>query len=412
MRLTPRTTLTSLIAFRMLDYHNINDADITELDLVAVDLHENQHQLSEELTVSGQRGKLTWLSGVFLFHETDRQPTLVRLGGPRLENLLDPDVSASSEAGFGQATVAIAPRLSVTGGLRYTSERKTIDNAGRLSTINTPVVVVPGSAYAYTDAISHSAWTPKVGLEVNASNHSLIYVSATRGFKSGGFNITSTQPGRGYAPEFAWSYEGGVKTGAADGRAWLSVAAFHTDYTNLQVQTPIRPGVIDISNAAAATINGVEIESAMQPSPAWRAGGHVAWLDAIYDRYIAIGAGGITGDAAGHRLNNAPEWSGRLWLEWNGRIVRAGTLRLRAESSWQSTVFFTPFNDAIQRQRGYGVLDASAELAPRHWWAVSLYGRNLTNQDYITGTFSTPPPAIGGRPGLPRQVGVQFTFQR
>jgi iron complex outermembrane receptor protein len=411
MRLTPKTTLTSLTAFRKLDYNVINDADITELELTAVDLHENQHQLSEEVTVSEQRGRLQWLGGLFLFGEHDQQPTTIRLGGSRLINFLNPEVEANSQAGFGQATLGVTRRVSVTGGLRYTRETKTIDNLGRLSTFDLPTLFLPG-AYSYSDAISHAAWTPKAGLEIQAGKQTLAYVSATRGFKSGGFNFTSPEPGRGYEPEWAWSYEGGVKTTLAEGRARLNVAVFQTDYTNLQVQTAIRPGVIDISNAAAATIRGIEFEGATTLSRAFRAGGHLAWLDATYDQYTAVGVGGVTGDVAGNRLNNAPLWSGRLWVEWSRNFGRMQTLSLRADSRWQSTVFFTPFNDLIQRQPSYGLVDVSGEFGPSRRWAVGLYARNLFNADFITGTFSSPIPAIGGRPGEPRQIGVQLVVRR
>ena len=238
----------------------MHDADITELDLTAVHLHEAQHQWSEEVTISQQRPGLSWIAGLFLFNEVDRQPTLVTLVEPQRYNLLNPEVEAGNEAVFGQATIDLTSRVSVTAGLRYSREHKTIDNAGQLSTIDLPVTLVPGSAYSYTDAISHTAWTPKFGLEFRARENAFVYVSATRGFKSGGFNFTSPEAGRGYAPEWAWSYEGGLKTIVAGGRANISVAAFHTDYTDLQVQTAIRPGVIDISNAAEATIRGVELE--------------------------------------------------------------------------------------------------------------------------------------------------------
>ena len=274
------------------------------------------------------------------------------------------------------------------------------------------MTIVPGTAYSYTDAISHTAWTPKIGLDMRLGDASVAYASATRGFKSGGFNLTSPEAGRGYAPEWAWSYEGGLKTTVASGRARLNVAAFQTNYSDLQVQAAIRPGVIDISNAAEATIRGVEFEGAARLARAVRAGGYVAWLDATYDRYIAVGVGGVTGNVAGNRLNNAPEWSGRLWLEWSGVIGRSRVVSLRADSRWQSTAFFTPFNDVIQRQRPYGLLDVSAEVGPDRRWSVMAYARNLTNEDYITGTFSSPPPAIGGRPGESRQVGVQLTLRR
>jgi len=87
-------------------------------------------------------------------------------------------------------------------------------------------------------------------------------------------------------------------------------------------------------------------------------GGHLAWLDATYDRYVALG------DIAGSRLNNAPEWSGRLARAEPERGP-ARDVSLRAASRWQSKVLFTPFNDAVQRQSPYGLLELSAELRRR-----------------------------------------------
>src|SRR6185312_9493109 len=99
-------------------------------DLTSVNLREMQHQVTEELTVSQQRARLTWVAGLFVLDDVDRQPTLVQLRGPRLENKLDPKVEANSTAGFGQATLDLTQRVSLTAGLRGTRERKTIDNAG------------------------------------------------------------------------------------------------------------------------------------------------------------------------------------------------------------------------------------------------------------------------------------------
>ena len=79
----------------------------------------------------------------------------------------------------------------------------------------------------------------------------------------------------------------------------------------------------------------------------------------------------------------------------------------------RTTVFFTPFNDTIQRQGPLGLLDVSAQFGPKHQrWSIGVYTRNLTNEDYITGTSAAPPHAIGGRPGAPRQVGVQLAIGR
>jgi iron complex outermembrane receptor protein len=411
--LTPSTTLVSLTAFRTLDFEFFVDADVSELNLLTTHQHELQHQLSEEITISHQSPRLTWVGGVFLFGEADRQNFWVDQPAAGFQVRLAPHVDASSRALFGQATVGLTPRLSATAGVRHTHEEKDIDNSGGRYSLDTPDQAVPGSVYDYTDSITHSAWTPKIGLEMTLPNRSMTYLSATRGFKSGGFNPSSTVVGRGYAPEWVWSYEGGWKGGLMGGRSRLDVSAFVMDYTNLQVQTPIGIGVFDIRNAAAATIRGVEIENTSRLGRGVEAGGHITWLDATYDQYVAVSNSGVTGDAAGNRLNNAPEWSGRFWIEWIGDIGRSGRLSIAADAMSQSTVFYTPFNDDIQRQGPYGLLGGRVEYGPGdRRWSVGAYARNLTNTDYVTATFGTPPNAYAGRPGPSRQLAIEFTVRR
>ena len=88
-------------------------------------------------------------------------------------------------------------------------------------------------------------------------------------------------------------------------------------------------------------------------------------------------------------------------------------MSLRADATGRTTAFFTPFNDDVQRQSPLALLDLSAEFGPTHRrWFVAAFARNLTNEDYITGSVGTPPPAIGGRPGDVRQLGVQLGIGR
>jgi iron complex outermembrane receptor protein len=411
--LTTSMRLTSLSAYRKMDFDVTVDGDISELDRDISNVHEIQHQISEEITVAAQHSRLTWIAGVFLFGESDWEPSFTRLPSYQLLYLFAPRVDAEASAAFGQTTVALTPRLSVTAGLRYTHERKTIDNSGGLFPDEATRGIPPVFSYDYNDAITDGAWTPKLGVEVRARDGLLAYASATRGFKSGGFNATSMEVGRGYGPEWAWSYEGGLKTVVRGGRTRVSLAAFFTDYTNLQVQTAITTAVLDVTNAAAATIQGLELEATTLLGHRVQAGGHLAWLDATYDRYMATGVGGVTGDAAGNRLNNSPEWSGRVWVDWTRALSRSISFSVRADSTWKTTAFFTPFNDRIQRQQPFGLLDVSAGFGPTHpRWSVSAFVRNLTNEVYITGSNGAPEPAIGGRPGDPRRVGIQLTIER
>jgi iron complex outermembrane receptor protein len=411
--MTPSTTLVSLTAARRLDNRTSLDSDITELDLTTFEQHESQHQLSQEITLSHQQAGLTWVAGVFLFSEDDDQRFLITQTPAQVESHLLPQVTATSRAVFGQATIRLTSRLSATAGLRYSHERKDIHNAGGRYRLDAPDTPVPGSVYSYSDSSTEDAWTPKLGLEMKLPHGAMTYVSATRGFKSGGFNPSSTAPGRGFAPEWAWSYEGGLKGAVMDGRSRFGLSAFVMDYTNLQVQATIQPGVLDIRNAASATIRGGEVENTTRFGHGIDAGGHLTWLDATYDHYVAVAVGGATGDVSGNRLNNAPEWAGRLWVQWSRDLGPSGRLSIAADLTAQSTVFYTPFNDAIQRQTPYALLGGRVEYGPAdRRWCVGAYARNLTSTDYIMATFGTSLAAFGGRPGASRQVAIDLTLRR
>jgi iron complex outermembrane recepter protein len=343
--------------------------------------------------------------GLFLFKDIDRQPTVTDLLAAGLVNRLNPIVRTESIAAFGQATIALGSRLSGIVGLRYTNDDKTMDNSGGSTTRGTTL-----SSFQYRDSAAAAAWTPKFGFNLQLREEAVAYASATRGFKSGGFNASAASAGRSFAPEWAWTSEVGVKASVLNKRVTLNGAAYFTDYTDLQVQTHVRPGVIDITNAATASIRGIEVESQVQPAPGWSAGGHVAWLDARYDRYTAVGPDGSPIDAAGRRLSNAPEWSGRAWLEYARPFRHVGVFSLFLDVVSQSTVFFTPLNDRIQQQRSHSLVSANITIRPRPHWSVGVYARNVTDTDYITGTIGSLLPAIAGRPGEPRQVGVQLTL--
>jgi iron complex outermembrane receptor protein len=140
--------------------------------------------------------------------------------------------------------------------------------------------------------------------------------------------------------------------------------------------------------------------------------GNVSWLEATYDRYVATVPGGTTFDAAGNRLNNAPEWSGSGSAVYEFATGGIGTASVRGDVSWQSRVFFTPLNDAIETQRSYGLVHLRGGFEPRSQrWELAVYVRNLANTGYITGTANVPLTAITSRPGEPRQWGTQFTVR-
>jgi iron complex outermembrane receptor protein len=358
---------------------------------------------------------VTWIGGVFFFDEHNQGEVEITFY-PAVQ--IRPFARNGVKAGavFGQATYSLTRRLSVTGGVRYTNEQKDLANTGGRYQPGTAILVDPTTFYDYVDDATYQAWTPKSSMQMQVSSDTFVYFSATRGFKSGGFN--QFDPGapeseRVFSPEFAWSFEGGLKRTMAGGRARVNTAVFFNDYRDLQVQSFLRPAVIHISNAGSATIRGIEVEAAVEAARGLLLAAHVSWLDATYDRYLVRGPGDSTSDAAGHRLNNAPEWSGSGSAVYDFALGRAGTASVRGDVTRQSRVFFTPANDAIETQHAYGLLHLRAGFEPRNRrWEIAVYVRNLGNQGYITGTANVPLPAITGRPGEPRHWGTQFTIRR
>jgi iron complex outermembrane receptor protein len=413
LHLSDTMMLTSLTARRSADYRALVDLDLIDRPLQSLDVVDTQRQVSQELTVAGRTPRFSWVGGAFVLDEHVDGPVLITLYGPGLQRRPHATFDTNAWALFGEATYQLPRRVSVTGGLRYSSEAKYLTNTGGTYRLGTTDLADPASFYAFTDDATFDAWTPRVSVQAPLAPTAFVYVSASRGFKSGGFNPSWPAPGRPFRPEFAWSYEGGLKSTLAGGRVQANAAVFHNDYRDLQVQSVITAGLLDITNAASATVRGVEVEATAAAAKGVQVSAQLAWLDATYDEYTAVGEGGLTRDVAGHRLSNAPAWSGGGAAVWEVGMGSRGLVSMRADVSWQSRVYFSPFNDRIQTQEPYALAHVRAAYGPRHHaWELAVFVRNLGNRGYITGAFTAPVTAIGGRPGEPRQWGTQVTLRR
>jgi iron complex outermembrane receptor protein len=388
-------TLTSLTAYRNTDLRVFSDSDTTENEVATARVPDRQLWISQELTLTGRTARLTWISGVSAFDAQNRGGIDLTLYRPPMSQLIRTrsTIDASAWAVFGQAGYRLSERISLTGGLRYSDEQEhaTIKN---------------GSAPINFDSTSDHAWTPQASIELRAARNTFVYVSATRGYKSGGVNITD--PDNPFRPEFAWSYETGVKRTFAGGGSRVNAALFYIDYTNLQVSSFASPGVIVVSNTGHATSKGLEIEGATTLGRSLQFVGMFSWLDAAYGRYALGGE-----DASGNRLRNAPEWSGSASAIYEMQTARGGRLTTRGDVAWQSRVFFTPLEDAIHSQPAFSLVHLRTAFEPRsRRWELAVYLRNVGRQEYVTTTWdATGGLAISGRPGEPRHWGTQFTIR-
>ncbi|HEY0943530.1 MAG TPA: TonB-dependent receptor [Steroidobacter sp.] len=412
-RLSDALTIKSLTAYRKSHLDSLGDSDATDVHRQETVQRENQDQLSEEINLTGTHGRLNYVAGLYYFDEHIDTFAAVTAFNVDRETNPSPSVDTEAWAGYAQGSYELTERFTATLGVRYTDEKKKFDQSLDVHTLSTGVSL-PTYPRHYLNEAHYKAWTPKFGLEFRLADDLLLYTSATRGFKSGGFNFSSGNAAQGFDPEMLWSYEIGFKSEFADRRVRLNGSAFYYDYTDLQVQSFLMPGVIDITNASNATVEGVELEFLARPLQGLDIGGSLTYLDATYADYpqapIPGTAPALTFDASGNYLNSSPKWSYTLFGQYEVHLADHGSVFVRGEYGWKDRQYFTVVNDDLQTMAGYDLINASVGYTSRdgHWQIVA-YGRNLADKQYLvsTGSFTAAP---SGTPGDPRNYGIRLSY--
>ena len=435
-------TLTSISAWKDYKSDFLFNTDGTEIDITRSNFKYDTEQLSQELRLASDGdGRWNWLVGAYWFDEQKEGGLgLVRASlVPARSFIIPSENDTEAWALFGEVGFDVTDRLKLTAGLRYSDERKDDFSAFGLVFdvlgLESPGPVTPVGA-PRSESDSWDAWTPKFGVDYRHTENLLYYFSATRGFKSGGYN--SLQPSNPpYDPEFIWAYEAGVKSELADDRVRLNVALFRYDYTDLQVSTFLN-NLTFITNAAEATVTGIELELTALPTPDLELGLAVSYLDAEYDEFLtAFGSTPCTPvppattctrplrpfDASGNRMVNAPEWKANATAQYTIALGDRGSLVLAGQLSYQDEVFFTQINEPEVGQDAITLVDARASwFSPGGRLELSAYGKNLSDEEYFHNGVrftSTSDPAkdvfqIGNALGYPapgRSWGVRATYR-
>ncbi|MEA3149272.1 MAG: iron complex outerrane recepter protein, partial [Gammaproteobacteria bacterium] len=286
-------------------------------------------------------------------------------------------------AGYAQGTYAFDNGLKLTAGGRYSDEHK--HTAGGQS----------GGAVLLTDD-KKKTWesvTYRFAADYRFNEKLLAYASASKGFKSGAFNVTSIDKNPAVNPETLYDYEVGVK---ADPFPWLRIdgSAYHYDYKNIQFYAyPQAAGLPILENAAAATLYGSELDVEMRPLKDLTLTGNIAWEHSRYDSfnsaqiYIAAPVAGekqISGNATGQPVIRTPKLSGNLGASYDFRLPRdSGQLTLASNVYHNSGYSFDPIG--VIKQPGYSVVGGSLTWAlPGGKWSAAAWAKNLADERYYT----------------------------
>jgi iron complex outermembrane receptor protein len=305
-------------------------------------------------------------------------------------------VYTEGKAIFGDWSWRLTPQFSVSTGLRYTDESKravVLNQAFANDSFSGTPIAVPAN-FDKTRSVTNTS--PRVSLEYKASKEIKLYTTASRGFKSGGYNIRANtlafpSSGRPFEDEKLDSIELGAKMVLDGGRLELNTAVFHNKYKNVQLsvftsytQANGQPGFFgDFTNAGKATVNGAEVEFVWTPSTAWRLSGNLATLDAKYDEYIDRGVN----VADQKKFSNTPKFQASLNIE-NNLPLAGGTLRSRLGLSHRSKVYPTTDLAEALSQDAYTLVSAGLIWEKDSRLSYFLQGSNLTNKAYKTDGYN------------------------
>ena len=386
---------------------------------------EDYNGYTQEIRLSSSLGdKARLITGLYYLYEgvdrTDSNTANSFLpGGPRsTRDVLDGKYTFFQEgvtenyAVFGELEYDLMPNLTLSVGARYTIDQKEFDNNAVAISFGPPGSVLAPAPLTEPHRISVSEeWaelTPRFALEWKASDDALIYGSITKGFKGGGWQgkaANAAAAATTYQPEFAWNYEVGAKTDWADGRVRLNLAAFYTDFTDLQVEQLDQVLLtLVISNAANAEIRGLEAEATVQLADGLQLWGVLSLLDTEYVNYV-VPATGVSND--GNKLQRTPDYQFNVGIDYTVPVSAGYALDLRVDYSYQDKIFWNPEN--TYDEPAIGLLDARIGFGPTDGsWEVAVWGKNLTDEIYRQSTL----PFLGdilSKFGPPATYGVQLS---
>lgn len=256
--------VSSITAYRQSRFRTEFDQDQTPTRGRVINILNKDKQFSQELQIQSiGSGPLTWLLGAYYFNASSAYPYYFQdLLGPAIganqitRNATVSEQGTDSIAGFAQATYRLTDRLSLTGGLRYTSEKRALEDASLTSTLTTGATIVQIPPTNLSARFNKLTW--RAVLDYQFSDAVLGYISANRGFKSGGYNtLNITLPS--FRPEVLDAYEAGLKTTLFDRRVRLNVAGYYYDYKDVQVQRA-SPAGTGTANGTNAELYGVDID--------------------------------------------------------------------------------------------------------------------------------------------------------
>ena len=438
----PAFVLTSVTAARFWNWWPANDSDYTPLSVVTASQNgDYQRQFSQELRIaSSGTNRVDYTGGLYLFREEIKADILQSYGNAATAFLINPALPAvigtgyalnaaasyhtTSLAAFGQAVWRVTPRLNLTGGLRYTYDRKTgwfnqtVSGGAPLTGALAPYAayrLALGAPDAYTVSSDGGDLSGLVDLSYQVTPNILTYATYSRGSKSGGLNLAQLPAAAPtvVAAETLDHYEIGAKTRLFERRVTLNADLFWEDDRNYQANIyDTSLGKQYLSNVPKVRSRGVEVDITAQPTEALNLYGSVVYDDAIYQSYPSAPCPLETINLAhcnlsGSPLAGTPEWTASFGGEIHHAAFTGAEVYLGVDDTYRSSVYSSATDSRYSRLDPLDLVSARLGLrADNGRWDAYVWSKNLLDEKYFTFVAA----GVGNTGALVAQLGDPRSF--
>lgn len=328
---------------------------------------------SSELRLSSSGATaLDWLVGLYWSERDADWGWLQAINGDFSQPAWDVngEFSAETKAAFGQVSTKLGKRFTLSGGLRWNEDTKTLKTGA-------------------TDSWDDVLW--KIALQFDINQQMMSYISVSSGYLAGGIN---SAPGvnPSWEPETLTAYEAGLKSTLLDDALRLNLAVWYNDFDDVQSQsfllaTQPGPEAIEFTgNGGAMEAKGVEAEIQWSPLPGWDLATNVAYTDAQFGDYVASNLNGL-GDIPGHTQGDllsfkdwrpalSPKWVVGLQTSYTFSFERWGTLTPYLQSTYASNYFVSDINLPGVNQDSHNRTDFRLIWQPTDSFQIQFYALN------------------------------------
>jgi len=325
--------------------------------------------------------------------------------------LLEPTwkVKSTSAGVFGNVDYEIVRGVTLTGGLRYTDTKQSIDGCTFFNGFCVTGVNITGEQKQ-----DNLSW--RAGVNFKPNDDTLLYGLISRGYKAGLFPAIFAFSQAQINPvnqEKLTSYEVGAKVNLLDRRVQFSTSGFYYDYLDKQFFTyttvPLIGAVNTIVNIPTSKVKGIDAELTVRPMQTLTL--HVAftYVDTEVGRFHGIGAAGNPVDYTGKEFNFAPPLSATFDAQYRATLSANLQGYAGVNAFYNARTFADLGENPDARLPAYATVDLRAGLQSHAGWRIGLFLRNVSDKYYWTTAFNGGDTLVK-MAGMPRTYGTTLEW--